>query len=78
MPHPYRLDITDLLKPGDNDIRIDVANTAVNYLASNGFPNYDYSALVKVYGPRFTPAGAAQYKPLPSGLMGPIKLIASQ
>jgi hypothetical protein len=75
---PFRLDITDLLKPYDNNIRVDVANTAVNYLASNGFPNYDYSALVRVFGPRFTPAAAAQYKPLPSGLLGPIKLVASE
>ncbi len=74
---PYRLDVTDLLKPGDNTIRIDVANTAVNYLAKQGFPNYDYAALVKEYGSRFTPASAAQYKPLPSGLLGPIKLVTS-
>jgi hypothetical protein len=72
---PYRLDVTDLLKPGDNTIRVDVANTAVNYLAATGFPNYDYPALVKKYGSRFTPAAAAQYKPLPSGLLGPITLV---
>ena len=74
---PYRLDVTDLFKPGDNEISIDVANTAVNYLASHGFPNYDYSGLVKQYGSRFTPAAAAQYKPLPSGLLGPIRLLAA-
>jgi hypothetical protein len=74
---PYRLDVTELLKPGDNDIRIDVANTAMNYLASRGFPNYDYRALVEQFGPRFQPAAAAQFKPIPSGLLGPIRLIAT-
>ena len=30
---PYRVEVTGLLKEGDNEIRIDVGNTAVNYLA---------------------------------------------
>ncbi|MGD0464801.1 MAG: glycosyl hydrolase [Tepidisphaeraceae bacterium] len=73
---PYRLDITELLRPGDNDIRIDVANTAVNYLAGHGFPNYDYPAVVKRFGERFVPQAAAQFQPAPSGLLGPIRLVA--
>ncbi|HEX4054082.1 MAG TPA: glycosyl hydrolase [Tepidisphaeraceae bacterium] len=72
---PYRLDVTKLLKPGDNTIRVDVANTAVNYLASHGFPNYDYPALVKAFGARFVPPTAAQFQPIPSGLLGPIRLL---
>jgi hypothetical protein len=74
---PYRLDITGFLKPGDNRLRISVGNTAVNYLSSHGWPNYDYSALLAKYGNRFSPAHASDYKPLPSGLLGPIKLVAS-
>ncbi len=72
---PYRLDATGLLKAGDNQIRIDVANTAVNILAANGFPNYDYRALVETFGNRFTPARQSQFQPLPSGLLGPVQLI---
>jgi hypothetical protein len=72
---PYQLDITDFLTPGDNTIRIDVANTAVNYLAGHGFPNYDYSAIVKRYGERFVPPPASQFQPAASGLLGPITLI---
>jgi len=34
----------------DNLIRIDVANTAVNYLAGAGFPNYDYQKLWRGLG----------------------------
>ncbi len=74
---PYRLDITSALTPGDNNIRIDVANTAVNYLAGHGFPNYDYPALVKQFGERFVPPPASQFQPIPSGLLGPITLITN-
>jgi hypothetical protein len=73
---PYRLDVTDLLKPGDNDLRVEVANTAVNYLAAHGFPNYDYRGVTAQFGSRFTPAAAEQFQPIPSGLLGSIKLIA--
>jgi hypothetical protein len=73
---PYRLDVTDLLKPGDNDIRVDVANTAVNYLAAHGFPNYDYRGVTGRFGSRFSPPTADQFQPIPSGLLGSIKLIA--
>jgi hypothetical protein len=73
---PYRLDVTDLLKPGDNDLRVDVANTAVNYLAAHGFPNYDYRGVSARFGPRFSPSAAEQFQPIPSGLLGSIKLIA--
>jgi len=44
---------------------------------SPSIPNYDYPALVKAYGSRFAPAAAAQYKPMPSGLLGPITLVTS-
>jgi hypothetical protein len=72
---PYRLDVTDLLKPGDNDLRVEVANTAVNYLAAHGFPNYDYRGVTAQFGARFNPPVAEQFQPLPSGLLGSIKLI---
>jgi hypothetical protein len=72
---PYRADITDFLKPGDNQIEIKVGNTAVNYLAANGFPNYDYRGVTEKYGQRFQPALAAQFHPLPSGLCGGVRLL---
>ncbi len=72
---PYRVDVTGFLKEGDNEIRIDVGNTAVNYLASHGFPNYDNTAIRQVYGNRFDPQGTQLLsQPLPSGLLGPIRL----
>jgi hypothetical protein len=73
---PYTLDVTWLLKPGNNEIRIEVANTQVNSIADTGFPNYDYKALVDHFGNRFTPPKLAQFEPVTSGLLGPIQLIA--
>lgn len=71
---PYELEITRWLKPGGNDIRIDVANTAVNALAAAGFPNYDDRELVKTYGKRFDAPRADAFAPAKSGLTGPITL----
>src|SRR5262249_24802424 len=33
---PYRLDITDLVRDGGNELRIDMYNTAINQLAEGG------------------------------------------
>jgi len=74
---PYKLDVTRWLTPGDNTIRIDVANTMVNSIAAGGFPNYDIRAITARYGNRFSPNSADQFQPVPSGLMGPIVLTAS-
>ena len=74
---PYTLDVTGKLKAGDNQIRIEVANLAVNYMASIPFPNYDYRALTRKYGNRFQPQDLREIQPLPSGLLGPVRLVAS-
>jgi hypothetical protein len=71
---PYQLDVTGWLTPGDNTIRIDVANTAVNAIAAHGFPNYDVKAIVARFGDRFPPPLAKNFQPVPSGLTGPITL----
>ena len=71
---PYRVDVTHLLRPGDNAIEVIVANLAINELA--GSPPPDYTALIQKYGKRFDPQDMDNLKPLPSGLLGPIRLIA--
>ena len=71
---PYQLDVTRWLTPGDNMVRIDVANTAVNALAAHGFPNYDVRAITREFGNRFNPPDARLFQPIPSGLLGPIQL----
>jgi hypothetical protein len=73
---PYSLDVTGLLQEGSNDIRVEVGNTQVNWLAVHGFPNYDYKALVKEFGNRFSPAKPSDFVTQPSGLLGPVQLIS--
>ncbi len=74
---PYRLDVTPWITPGENEIRIDVANTAVNAIAAHGFPNYDTKALTQQFGERFPTPAASEFVPVPSGLLGPITLKTS-
>ncbi len=69
---PYSLEIKDLLRPGTNKLRILVANTAVNYMAGHSLP--DYRLLNLRYGERFQPQDMDKIQPIPSGLLGPIRL----
>lgn len=71
---PYSIDVTKLLKPGANSLRIVVGNTAINYLAGHKQP--DYRELNQRYGERFQPQDMENLQPLPSGLLGPVRLVA--
>jgi hypothetical protein len=75
---PYAIEIGSLLKPGSNEIRIDVANLALNQLAASGFPNYPYDALVREYGNRFQPQDVQAIQPTTAGLLGPVRLISER
>jgi hypothetical protein len=72
---PYTLDVTPLLSPGPNLIRIDVANLAINYMAGHALP--DYKLLNLRYGTRFEPQDMDKVQPVPAGLRGPIRLVAA-
>jgi hypothetical protein len=74
---PYSVDVTGKLKAGENKIRIEVANLAVNYMAGIKFPNYNYEGLTQKFGNRFQPQGLDLIQPLPSGLLGQLQLVAS-
>jgi hypothetical protein len=71
---PYSIDVTDLLQSGENKVRIVVANTAINYMAGHALP--DYRLLNLRYGERFQPQDMDQLQPVPSGLLGRIRLIS--
>lgn len=73
---PYALDVTGKLRSGDNTIRIEAANLAVNYMVAHGYPNYNLEGVRKQFGNRFDPQDLNQLRPLPSGLLGPIQLVA--
>jgi beta-galactosidase/beta-glucuronidase len=69
---PYRLDVTDALRKGDNQLRIRVTNTWANRLIGD-------QALPADKRPTWTPAPApAVSKPLlPAGLLGPVFISVS-
>ena len=76
---PYSVDVTGLIKPGENEVRIEVANLAVNHMAKNTPRDYkeEYRALIAQFGDRFQPQDMNQIRPMPSGLLGPIRLVAA-
>jgi alpha-L-rhamnosidase len=69
---PYTLELGSLLKSGTNELSIVVGNTAINSLAGSALP--DYRLLNERYGQRFVPQGMESLQPLPSGLMGGLRL----
>jgi hypothetical protein len=70
---PYELDVTSYLQAGENDLRIIVGNLAVNVMAGSPLP--DRAALNARYGERFEDQGNKLVKAMPSGLMGPVRLL---
>ncbi len=70
---PYSVNVTKLLQRGANRLRIVVANTAINHMAGRRLP--DYKLLHLRYGERFQPQDLENLQPLPSGLLGTVRLV---
>ncbi len=73
---PYSLDLTGSLTRGPNRLRIVVGNLAINHMAGHSLP--DYRLLNMRYGVRFEPQDMKNLQPLPSGLLGPLRLIPNR
>lgn len=71
---PYSVDVTSLLQPGNNRIRIVVANLALNYMAGRRLP--DYRLLNLRYGERFQAQDMDKVEAISAGLLGPIRLVS--
>jgi hypothetical protein len=71
---PFSVDVTELLRRGENSLKLQVANTAINFMAGRSRP--DYRLLNLRYGTRFEPQDMDRIQPVASGLLGPIRLIA--
>ncbi len=69
---PYRLEISEYLHAGSNQLRIVVANTAINELAGETAP--DYRLLYARYGTLFIPQDMDNLQPEPSGILGKVTL----
>jgi hypothetical protein len=78
---PYRVDVTGLLKPGANQISIQVANRAVNFMADQqDHPLPDLTALnadPRLGGNRAQPQDMNRIAVMPSGILGTVQLTAS-
>ena len=72
---PYKLDVTKFLKAGNNSVKIVVGNTALNFMSGRKLP--DYKLLNLRFGERFQPQEMEKIQPLPSGLIGTVRLISS-
>ncbi len=70
---PYAVDVTAALHRGDNVLRVVVGNLAINHMAWEPLPSYRLLNLR--YGVRFEPQDMDGLSPLPSGLLGPVRLI---
>ena len=70
---PYQLDVAPLLHAGANQLKIVVANTAINELAGRAGP--DYRLLNLRYGEKFTPQDMDHLQPVSSGIVARVRLI---
>jgi len=73
---PYRLDITKFVKAGENHIEMHVFNTALN--AWSALSPHDYKPLIQKYGDRFQMQDLDKVKPIPSGILGSIRLVETK
>ena len=65
----YSVDVSGRLQPGDNQIRIETANLAVNHMVAHDYLNYNQQGVRQRFGNRFDPQDFNQLRPLPSGLL---------
>jgi hypothetical protein len=72
---PYSLDVTSLLRAGENTLRIEVGNLAMNSMAGRALP--DYKLLNLRYGVRFEAQDMDKVQVVPSGLLGGVRLVAA-
>ena len=71
---PYRLDVTNAVRTGANDLRIDVYNTAINRLAEGGHLP-DVGAVTERYGQRFRLQDVDNLQAIPSGILAVPRLV---
>ena len=74
---PFRVEVTDAMKPGANTLAIGVTNLWVNRLIGDQQPNVvkKYTFTTPLFGRGFYQAGSPL---LPSGLLGPVRVLRSE
>jgi hypothetical protein len=71
---PFRWDITADLKPGDNEIEVEVRNTAANELSGDAANLAAVQAKGWLQGSYFSTYSPFDAQMVPSGLMGPVQI----
>ena len=78
---PYKLDITDLVKPGENQLKIEIVNMWVNRLTGDmlSAPEDRYCRTNHPYETKDNWAGGGDetYRIQTAGLLGPVRIIYS-
>ena len=74
---PYRLDITDYLHGGDNTLRVEVTNLPANRIAQLDREGEEWRKFkeINVVDLNYKKTHYNDWKPVPSGLNSPVKLI---
>jgi hypothetical protein len=70
---PYQVEVTDLLKPGENQLEIRVANLWNNHVLA--MPKNPSTVPAPGYGITDVLYGPSERKPLSSGLLGPVQIV---
>jgi hypothetical protein len=70
---PFKIDVTDVLRPGDNILEIGVTNLWVNRLIGDMQPG-----VARKYTFTTQPFYRADSPLLPSGLLGPVQIVRSE
>lgn len=70
---PYQVQVTALLKPGENQLEIRVANLWSNHVLA--MPKNPSTTPAPGYGITDVLYGSSERKPLSSGLLGPVQIV---
>ncbi|KPL08653.1 MAG: glycoside hydrolase family 2, partial [Bacteroides sp. SM23_62] len=75
--HPYRLDITEYLREGVNEISIEVTNLSANRIRDLDIHGIDWKKFydINFVNHLYRPFDASIWPLKPSGLLGPVRLI---
>jgi hypothetical protein len=75
--HPFRLDISGLLKTGANTIEIEVTNLSANRIRDLDRRKVEWKKFheINIVDHNYKKFDASDWPDEPSGLLGPVKLI---
>jgi len=72
--HPFRLNVTGLLRRGENELVIEVTNLSANRIRDLDRRGVDWKKFhdINLVSHLYKPFDASKWKPKPSGLLGPV------